>query len=259
MERLDRQYTPTGINGNVLRTWGLVFLTAGVIGRGLIQTRLLGIGQVSPQQLLEIMGASQMAMILATVSLVLQAVETCAAPIFALMLVNGTLRTSDFKAYALRVTGLALLCELPYNLAISGKLLASGSRNPVFALVLCLVLLYFYRRYAGWSIPNVLIKVVVTVAAVLWGQMLQIEFGACMVLTVAALWAFRGKPLYRNFAGAAVTVLCTAISPFFLAAPMGFLAVHSYNGEAGTNSRVVNYLAYPVILMAAALVGMMLT
>ena len=253
MERLS-DYKPTGMNGNALRTWGLLFLAAGVIGRGLIQTRILGIGQVTAQELLQIIGASQTAMILATTSLVLQAMETCAAPIFALLLVEGVQKTSDFQQYFLRVTGLALLSEIPYNLALKGQLLALDSRNPVFGLVLCMALLYFYRRYH----KNLLVKIIVTAAAFLWGQMLKIDSGSCMVLIVVALWALRKKPLYRNFAGAAVTVLCTAISPFFLAAPMGFLTVHFYNGEKSTNSRVVNYFAYPAILLAAAMVGIIL-
>jgi len=257
MERLSDN-KPTGMNGNALRTWGLLFLTAGVIGRGLLQTHILGIGQMSAQELLAAMGASQMTMILVTFSLVLQALETCAAPIFGLMLVTGAEKTGNFNAYILRVTGLAVLAELPYNLAMKGSLLDMTSRNPVFAMVLCLILLYFYRRYAGKSIQNILIRVVVTVAAVIWGQMLRIDSGSCMVILVTVLWAFRKKPLYRNFAGAAAAVVCTMITPFYLAAPMGFLAVHFYNGEESTNSRLVNYLAYPAILLVTALVGILL-
>ena len=129
MERLSEQ-KPAGLNGNALRTWGLLFLAAGMIARGLIQTRLLGIGKLSAAQLLEVMNGSQGAMLLATLSLVLQAMETCAAPIFAFLLVNGVERTSDFRAYFLRVSGLALVSELPYNFAIDGRLAALDSRNP---------------------------------------------------------------------------------------------------------------------------------
>ena len=257
MERLSNKKT-TGLNGNALRTWGLLFMAAGVLGRGIIKTHMLGIGKVTAQQLLDIMSSSQAAMMFATLSLVLQAMETCAAPVFALLLVEGVQHTSDFKRYFLRITGLAVLSEIPYNLALGGRLLDFGSRNPVFGLVLCLIPLYFYRRYGDKTFRNVLIRIMVTAAAVVWGQMLKIDAGACMVLVVAVLWAFRKKPLYRNFAGAAVTVVCSLISPFFLAAPMGFLVVHLYNGEKGTNSRMVNYLAYPAILLIAGLVGVFL-
>jgi len=245
----------TGINGNALRAWALLFLAIGVIGRGVIQHHMLGAGQVSTQELLEIMRKSSSAMTMATVSLVFQALETCAVPIFALLIVEGGQHTSDFKAYFLRVAGLALICEIPHNLAFGSNFIHLPSRNPVFGVLLSLITLYFYRQYAGRELKNILIRVVVAVAGVIWCQMLKIEFGACLVLIVSVLWAFRGKPLFRNLAGAVVTVVCSVFSPFFLAAPMGFLAAFFYNEEKGTTSRVMNYLAYPIILVVAAVVG----
>lgn len=258
MERLTKRKN-NGINGNALRTWGLVFLAAGVIGRGVLQAHLLGIGKLSGQQLLDVMGASSEAMAFVTASLVMQAIETCAVPVFAFLLVQGVVHTSDFKAYLTRVAGLALLTEIPYNLAMNAKLFAFSSRNPVFGLLLCMVMLWFFRRYSAKGIQNTLIKIAVTAAAMVWANMLKIDNGASLVLTVAVLWAFRGNPLYRNIAGAVATILCCAISPFFLAAPMGFMVLHFYNDEKGTTSRRINYLAYPVILVAAAAVGMLLS
>lgn len=257
MERLTHR-KKTGINGNALRAWALLFAATGVIGRGVIQHHMLGAGQVTTQQLLEIMSASSGAMTMATISLVFQALETCAVPIFALFLVDGVTHTGDFKAYFLRVAALALICEIPHNLAFAGKVIYMGSRNPVFGVLLSLIMLYFYRRYAGTELKNVLIKVAVAAAAVVWCQMLKVEFGACLVLIVGTLWAFRGKTLYRNLAGSVVTVVCSIFSPFFLAAPMGFLAVFFYNEEKGTTSRRMNYLAYPVMLVIAAAAGFVL-
>lgn len=257
MEQLGRK-KDAGINGNALRTWGLLFLAAGVIGRGLLQAHVLGITDLTTQQLLTVIGASDEAMTMTTLSLMLQAVETCGVPVFALMLVNGVTHTSDFKAYFLRVAGLALLCELPYNLALSAKLFALDGRNPVFGMVICMVMLSVYRYYAEKKLQNTLIKAVVTVAAVLWCEMLKIDSGSALVILTAVLWAFRAKPLYRNFAGAAAAIACSVISPFYLASPMGFMAIHFYNEEKGTNSRQVNYLAYPAILLVAAVVGMIL-
>lgn len=257
MEQLSNKKS-TKINGNAIRAWGFLFLAAGVIGRGVIQTHILQLGNMSAQQLLEVMGSSESVMTLVTASLVLQAVETCAVPIFVLLLVEGVRHTSDLKAYMLRVAGVAVLSEIPYNLAMSGKLLAFDSRNPVFGMLLCQVMLWFFRQYAGNSLKHVLIKALVIVAAVIWCQMLGVEFGACLVLIAAVLWALRDKAVYRNLAGTTVAIVCSAISPFFLAAPMGFMAVHFYDGEKSTNSRKVNYLAYPVMLLIAALVGMLL-
>ena len=258
MERLSNRRKPAGINGDALRNWGLVFLIFGVIGRGVLQTHYLGMEGANGQQLLEIMSASDLNMNLITTSLLFQAVETCAVPIFALLLVNGVMHTRDLKAYFLRVAGTALAAEIPFNLAMNGKLLAFSSRNPAFGVLLSMIMLYFYGRYAGRGIQNVLVRILVTAAAVVWCQMLKIDSGVPMVLMVCVLWAFRTKPLYRNFAGATAAIVCSVISPFFAAAPMGFLAVHLYNGEACTRSRTFHYSAYPAILLAAGLAGLVI-
>lgn len=245
----------SGLSGRGLRIWGLLFLTLGVIGRGILQTGLLGIGQVSDQQLLETMQNSQGAMVIATASLILQAVETCAAPIFAFLLVEGFIHTSDWKKYLARVAGAALLCEIPFNLVSSGDLLALNSRNPVFGLLLGLIILCFYKRFGESTMQDRMIKVVVTLAGFLWAAMLGIESGICLVLIICILWAFRENPLVRNFAGAVAAVVCTAMSPFYMAAPMGFLVIHFYNGDKGSGNRTMQYLYYPVLLLAIGVVA----
>jgi len=255
MERVEVTKT-RGLNRNVVRTWGLLFLTLGVMGRSILQNRLLGLGQISGNQLMDLMNASDEAMIFATIALILQVLETCAVPIFCFLLVDGFKHTSDFKKYIIRVTGVALLSEISYNLAMSGKLFDLSTRNPAFGLILALIVLYFYKRYEEKGQQNTMIKLMVTLAAIIWTAMLQIDMGICIVFIVAIVWRFRHNTLYQNLSGATASMICSLVSPFFMAAPMGFLIVHFYNGEKGAESRLINYLAYPVILLMVGLIGM---
>lgn len=250
MERLGNN-RPSGIHAGALKTWGMVFVMAGILGRGLLQNRLLGVGSVDLQQLLELMQASEGAMAMATVALILQAMETCGVPIFAFCLVEGFHHTSNWLRYLLRLLALALVAELPYNLAIHQKLLAFGSVNPVFGLVISLLALWMYRQFAGKK----LVCILVAVAAALWCGMLGIEHGVPVLLIVTTLWIFRKKPALRGFAGCAAAVLCSVSSIFYLAAPMSFLAIHMYNGEPGEQERLISYLFYPVALLAVGLVA----
>ena len=254
MERLRDRRTG-GLSGSGLRLWGLVFLAAGMVGRSVLQNQLLGVGTISTQQLLEIMNASDEAMIIATVALLLQVVETCAVPVFTFLLLEGFQHTSNFMKYFLRVLGVAVVSELPYNFAMTGGFVDASSRNPVFAMVLGLVLLYFYKRYEGRSAQNVLVKVMVAAATLVWSVMLRVDSGVCIVVVVCVLWLFRRNPLYRNMAGATAAVVCSLTSPLLLAAPMGFLLVHFYNETHGGGKKVINYLAYPVLLLAIGFVG----
>ena len=72
MERLGNS-RPSGLNTGSLRTWAMLFAIGGIVSRCVLQNTLLGVGSRSMQELVEMMQASETAMIITTVSLVLQA------------------------------------------------------------------------------------------------------------------------------------------------------------------------------------------
>ena len=257
MERI-RERRSSGINGNTLRMWGLLFVVLGAVGHGILQLRILGMGALEGTSLMAVLESDPDMMMVATMAIVLQALETCAVPIFAFLLVEGMLHTTNVNQYLIRILGTAALAELPYNLVMSGKLLDFSSRNPTFGLVIGLIAMWLYARYPGNEIKMLAIKGAVTLCAAIWCNMLSIRYGVMTCFLAAVLWAFRSKPNYRNMAGAAATILCSLNNLFFMAAPMGFLAVFLYNGEQGDANRKVNYLVYPAILLAVAVVGMFL-
>ena len=251
MERLGNT-RPSGLHAGNLRAWGMLFAVAGIIGRSILQNQMLGVGVLSAEDLVQMMQSSQEAFIIATIALVLQAVETVAVPIFVFLLVEGFSHTSNWKKYILRVAAMAVLTEIPYDIAMNGKILEFGAQNPVLGLVLCMVLLYLYRRFAGKK----LICVIMTLAGFLWGIMLKIDHSVPMMLMLCIIYLFRNKRMYMGFSGVAMAAACMVISPFYLAAAMGFLAIHFYNGEPGEGNRVVNYLFYPVCLLVIGLAAM---
>ncbi len=255
MENQNQTTRQSGLSGRGLRIWGMLFILLGIIGRSIFQNQFLGIGQVSGPELLELMGSTDEAMIYATVALILQAVQTCAIPVFAFLLLEGFLHTSSFKTYVLKVAALAVVSEIPFNLAMGGKIIDMSGRNPVFGLVVCLVVLYLFRYFSESSMQNRLIKAIVIVAALVWATMLKIDSATAMIIVVCVLWAFRKRALYRNIAGCTAAVVCTLISPFYLASPMGFLVVHFYNGEKSEGHWLVRYLTYPVLLLVVGLVA----
>lgn len=253
-ERIGQPVRPRGNSAQALRTWGLLFLTMGIVGQTIIQNKVLGVGTLSVEQLLESMNEDS-TMIYATVALVAQLLQTCAIPLFCFLMVQGVMHTTSFKNYFLRVAGVALLSEIPYNLAMDGKFISLGSRNPVVGLVLAMVVLWFIRQYSGKGFKSFAVSVLVVVMAIFWVEMLHIADGAATVVLVAAMWSARKKHGYQVLAGCVVMLLCTMLSPLYFVAPMAFLLVHYYNGEQGDGNRVVNYLAYPVLLTAIYLVG----
>lgn len=249
---------PKGISGNALRTWGYFFLLLGIAGQSIIQNQILGLGSVTTQELLTAMESNPAIMGLATLALVFQAIQTCATPIFAFLLVEGFLHTSNVKNYLIRVLAVALIAELPYNLAMSGSLLDFSGRNPVFGLVLCMVTLMLYGRYQEKGAKSFAIKAAITLAAIVWAKMLSIQDGECLLVLTATFWGFRNKPNYRNMAGMAAACLCSLFSMYYLAAPMALMAIYMYNGQPGDRNRIVNYGAYPAILLIVGLIAIFL-
>lgn len=257
METLQTQ-EKTGLTGDGLRAWGLIALGVGAAGKCLIQRAVLGLDSMTGTQLLQLLGTSDSAMALVTVALVLQAVECCAVPIFAFLLTEGFRNTQNLTGYLARVLALAVAAELPFNLAFHGSLFCLTEQNPVFGALLALVVLCFYRQYPGKQAKVLLIKLVVTLAALVWAGMLHIAYAGPMVVLTAVLWAFRAKPMLRGMLGACAAVLCCLMDPFFLAAPMSFLAIHGYNGRQGQAGKTVRYVAYPTILLVVWLCTMVM-
>ena len=237
-----------GSDAASLRKWALIFLTAGIIGRAILRNGMLGLDSLNGAELMAVLDKDG-AMTVAAVAILCGVLETCAVPLFAFFLVEGFLRTSSFEKYLLRVAGVAIVSELPYNFAMSGKLLDLGSRNPAFGLVIALVMLFFFGRYGEKKLMHTLMKVMIFTAAFLWCLMLHIDQGICIVVFVGALWLIREKSNLRSLTAFAGAMLCTLFDFFYMGACLSCIMLHRYNEERGEQNEILNYAAYPVLLL----------
>lgn len=240
-----------------IRVFGALFLMSGLVGN-LMQTKLLGTAAMTGDQLMELMMSDSGAATLVTMSLVFYALEACAVPLYAFLTVEGATHTSDFGKYMARVLGLAVACQFPYNLIMTGSLLSMRGLNPAFAAVMSLVMLYFFRRFPGKTGGHIAIKALAVVGTFLWSNMLGVSHGAVCVLLTAVLWALRGRENLQTWAGMIVTFAACIFSPFYMVAPISFLILHFYEGEKGSSDRVVNYAAYPVLLIVFGVAAILL-
>ena len=254
--RLAARRIPQGRDAASIRKWAMIFLTVGIIGQGIIQNRLLHMNSVSGDELLAAMEHSPMVMPLLTVALIFKVVETCAAPLFAFLLVEGFQRTRSFEKYLLRVGAVALVSELPYNLAYGGKLFELSSRNPVFGLLICMVMLFFYARYEDKGLKNTAMKALITVAAFLWCLMLHIDQGICLVIMTAILWYARSRSNGRSVLGFCGAMFCTVFDMYYIGSGLACIMLHRYNEERGEQNAKLNYAFYPVVLLIVGIIGL---
>ena len=150
MEERLSPYRPSGLSRNSLRLIGLLIAALGILGRGILQNRVLG--QAGGTDLAQLLESSPDAMNAATAAIVLWAMEGAAVPIFAVLTVGGFSRTSSVKKYLQRLILLALVSQVPYHFALTGKPLRLFPLNPVFGPVLVVVMLYLLRYYGASSV-----------------------------------------------------------------------------------------------------------
>ena len=248
-----------GLSKNQVLFWGLIFLLAGMISRGVLQTRVLQIGGLTGMQLLQLLSDSGSAMATATAALVMQALETCAKipsiPIFAFLLVEGYEKSQNRKKLLLYLLIVAAASEIPYKYVISGSFLHTASRNPAVAMLIGMAVLYFFYRYSEKSFKNVLVRSAVGIAAVLWAVMLNVDHGPAFLIVMMVMWTLREKKHMLTLIGGMAAAACMLISPFYIVSVMGVLPVHLCREETPEDMKIFPYLSYPLLLLAVCLLS----
>lgn len=242
-QRLINPAKQQGISKQVLRCWALLFLAVGVVGYSILEDMKSSYGTE---------------FVMDTIGAIMELVQACAVPLFCFMLVDGIQHTKSYRNYFLRVLGLAVVCEIPFDLVYNNKVMDWSSQNPVLGFVVAMIMLYLVRSYAKKGIKTVLVNVLAVVMAILWVQFIKVKEGLPLILLVATFWYSRKKKGVQIFCGAVVTCLCTTLSVGnlrYLMAPISVVFIHFYNGELGEDNKWINYGAFPVIMMACWLIA----
>ena len=164
--------------------------------------------------------------------------------IFAFFILYAIRNTSDYKKYLLAMLAAALLSELPYDLAMSGKILDFSGQNGLFTMTICLILLKCLELTETVSgAAGKLARLMEILAAVLWTSLFKSEYGLCMVLLTAVFYVFYTKNVMK-------TILGGAISLMYVTGPLAFYGLWCYNGERKNRiNKYIYYAVYPVSLL----------
>ncbi len=174
---------------------------------------------------------------------ILRLIGRIAWPIFAFLLVEGFLHTSDFWRYFRRVLLMAIAAQIPFDLAVYNELLNFSLLNVGFTLALGLLVLYGMERQKN-SPGQVIIALIGSAAA----EFLHLDYGALGLLTIACLYLFRRERVLRLGSAAILAGLNSADS--YCLGALAFLPVFFYNGEKGSlRSRWFFYVYYPLHLL----------
>ena len=160
-------------------------------------------------------------------------------PVLCFFIGEGLRHTRSPRRYLLRLTGFALLSELPFDLAFYGGI-EWGHQNVYFTLALGLLALWAIqsRGMEGWLLA---------LTAALAAELLGCDYGMYGVLLILLLDRFH-RARSEQLAGAALLNLAffglQTQTLSLIALPLLWL----YNGKRGRDDRRLFYLYYPAHL-----------
>ena len=183
-----------------------------------------------------------------------------AFPIYCFLLVEGFIRTRDVRKYLLRMVAFALISEIPYDLALTGKVINFHYQNVMFTMTIGLISLYCLKIIGEKALDKwkllLLQSVVITLAAAL-ATLCQTDYGWSGILCICAIYLFQASNARKMLMGNAALILASALEA---AALVTVPLIAAYNGERGWKIKYFFYAFYPVhfliLYIISAFMGM---
>ena len=196
-----------------------------------------------------------------TVYKVMRIVGRIAFPIYGLMVAEGVIYTRSRPRYFLRLLMFAILSELPFDLALRGRLAVWDHQNVYFTLMLGMIIMSVIAwgsRLPGWKkIPGLGLAAVLAAGfAYASRKWLHLDYQAAgiVMLTVIGILVMpleelRSRIPWENFlrcffVAAAVIAMTPLTSSSEYYALLALIPIYFYNGKKGYTSEVIKYAFY---------------
>lgn len=174
-----------------------------------------------------------------------------AFPIFCFLLVEGFVHTSDAKRYMRRLLIFAFLSEIPFDLAITGKVFSLEYQNVFWELTWGMGAM-FCLRIIEQKHFNYLVQVAARLGTIavfaLSAEHLNFDYGMYGIISIVALYVFRQNKVMQLLIGA-VSFCWEPV------APLAFLLLALYNGKRGRKIKYAFYIFYPVHMLILYLIA----
>lgn len=184
-----------------------------------------------------------------------------AFPIFAFLIVEGFIHTSDFKKYAKRLFIFGLISEIPFNLIYTGSLIFPFHQNVMFTLLLGLLCINEIDKIKNnKNCKTIIVGILKILGLLLIGTIGFVDYGVTGILTIIVFYIFRNFKfawlgqlislilLYVVFfKGQSVIINVFGFEYFLPLQGLGVLSlipIWLYNGEKGKKNKLLQYSFY---------------
>ena len=175
----------------------------------------------------------------------LRYVGRLAFPIFCFLLVEGYVHTSDVKKYIRRMLLFALISEIPFDLAITGKLIDLNYQNVFLELAFGIGAMFCLELVEN-NLNNYFLQVISRIGVIavfaIAAESFNFDYGLYGIISIVALYAFRQNKMMQLLAGA----ISFCWEPV---APWAFFIIAFYNGKRGRKLKYIFYAFYPAHLL----------
>lgn len=194
----------------------------------------------------------------------LRCVGRLSFPIFAFLIAEGSFHTKNPKKYALRMLFLAVISEIPFELAFF------GGYTPYRQNVMLTLLMGILALEAAKKCPHLLLKALVVIPFALAAEWMKADYGLEGVLVIGVFGLTRGMPWERLIQFVFMLVIFASMKstwiPFGpiqfrmqILGTLSILPIALYSGEKQTHSKAVQWafnLFYPAHLLLFGLIQM---
>lgn len=172
----------------------------------------------------------------------LRIIGRLAFPIFAYTLVEGFIYTHDVYKYMIRLGVLALLSEIPFDLAFFNTTLELSHQNVFFTLLLGVFLLHLLIKT-----PGKFRKAIWIIAFLLLSEYLHTDYSSMGLLMILVYYYFRENKVLKLMLIAAINVFLMGYIQVYAILAMIPIAFH--NGKQGLKCKWFFYGFYPIHLL----------
>lgn len=194
--------------------------------------------------------------------MILRCIGRFAFPVFCFLLVEGFWHTRSKAKYLRNLVIFALVSEVPFDLALYGKVLHWEHQNVFFTLAAGFGAIWIAECFTYKAMRdslNVMLYRTLSAASVvgiaLVAEFIHTDYGAAGVATIFVLYVMHNRPVISALAAWLILGL-TNLLEFYCFPFVG--AVYFYNGERGRQSKYFFYIFYPAHLLIFAMLKMII-
>lgn len=171
-----------------------------------------------------------------------------AFPIFAYAVVEGFCHTKDIRRYMLRIAFFALLSEVPFDLAVSGRPVDFSTQNVMFTLLLGLLMLYFTLKA-----KHVLSAFFIVIGMFLLAELCRTDYSSMGLAMIFVFYRLRDEKIQKAVGISAINIILMGGIQAYASLAMVPISFHS--GKQGMRAKWLFGLFYPAHLLILYLIA----